>query len=166
MFFVLSKVLGFLASPSNLLMAAGLLGVLLLCTRFIRLASWLVVTSLVLLAVAGFSPLGNALMLPLEERFPPWDASRGPPAGIVVLGGGYAIYSNLPDSSSSSAPTSSSAKSSRPSSTSTSPTSPSSSAPANSTSYSRSPPRRQTLRRQPLHRPVLGRRPVRVWAPV
>lgn len=87
MFFILSKVLGFLASPSNLLMAAGLLGVLLLCTRFIRLASWLVVTSLVLLAVAGFSPLGNALMLPLEDRFPPCDALRGPPAGIVVLGG-------------------------------------------------------------------------------
>jgi uncharacterized SAM-binding protein YcdF (DUF218 family) len=36
----------------------------------------------------GLSPLGNALMLPLEQRFPPWDPSRGPPAGIVVLGGG------------------------------------------------------------------------------
>ncbi len=44
-------------------------------------------TSLVLLAIAGLSPLGNALMLPLEQRFPPWDASRGPPDGIVVLGG-------------------------------------------------------------------------------
>jgi uncharacterized SAM-binding protein YcdF (DUF218 family) len=26
-------------------------------------------------------------MLPLEQRFPRWDASRGPPDGIVVLGG-------------------------------------------------------------------------------
>ena len=26
-------------------------------------------------------------MLPLEQRFPPWDARRGPPDGIVVLGG-------------------------------------------------------------------------------
>jgi uncharacterized SAM-binding protein YcdF (DUF218 family) len=87
MFFILSKVLGFFALPSNVLIAIGLVGLLLLCTRLTRLASWLVVTSLVLIAVAGLSPLGNALILPLEQRFPPWDASRGPPDGIVVLGG-------------------------------------------------------------------------------
>ena len=40
-----------------------------------------------LIALVGLSPLGNALILPLEQRFPPWDASRGPPDGIVVLGG-------------------------------------------------------------------------------
>ena len=28
------------------------------------------------------------MILPLEQRFPPWDASRGAPDGIVVLGGG------------------------------------------------------------------------------
>jgi uncharacterized SAM-binding protein YcdF (DUF218 family) len=87
MFFILSKTLGFFASPSNFLMAIGLVGLVLLCTRFTRLASWLIVTSLVLIAIAGLSPLGNALILPLEERFPAWDASRGPPHGIVVLGG-------------------------------------------------------------------------------
>ena len=87
MFFVLSKIAGFFALPSNLLIAIGLLGVVLLCTRLTRLASWLIVTSLVLIAVAGLSPLGNALILPLEQRFPPWDASRGAPDGIVVLGG-------------------------------------------------------------------------------
>ena len=87
MFFILSKILGFFALPSNLLISIGIVGVVLLCTRFRRLASWLVVTSLVLIAVAGLSPLGNALILPLEQRFPPWDASRGPPDGIVVLGG-------------------------------------------------------------------------------
>ena len=87
MFFILSKVLGFFALPSNVLIAIGLIGIVLLCTRFTRLASWLVVTSLVLIAVAGLSPLGNALILPLEQRFPAWDASRGPPDGIVVLGG-------------------------------------------------------------------------------
>jgi uncharacterized SAM-binding protein YcdF (DUF218 family) len=87
MFFAASKILGFFALPSNVLIAAGVLGILLLLTRFRRLASWLVVTSLVLLAIAGLSPLGNILMLPLEQRFPPWDASRGAPNGIVVLGG-------------------------------------------------------------------------------
>jgi len=87
MFFSLSKILGFFAYPSNVLIAIGLLGLVLLLTRFTRLASWLIVTSLVLIAVAGLSPLGNALILPLEQRFPPWDASRGPPEGIVLLGG-------------------------------------------------------------------------------
>jgi len=87
MFFSLSKILSFFAFPSNVLIAIGLIGVVLLCTRFARLASWLVVTSLVLIAVVGLSPLGNVLILPLEQRFPPWDASRGPPDGIVTLGG-------------------------------------------------------------------------------
>ncbi len=87
MFFTLSKILGFFALPSNILITMGLIGVLLLLTRWRRLASWLVVTSLVLIAFAGLSPLGNVLLLPLEQRFPPWDASRGPPDGIVVLGG-------------------------------------------------------------------------------
>lgn len=87
MFFILSKILGFFALPSNILISIGIIGILLLCTRLARLASWLVVTSLVLIAVAGLSPLGNMLILPLEQRFPPWDASRGPPDGIVVLGG-------------------------------------------------------------------------------
>jgi len=87
MFFVLSKTLGFFSEPSNFLIAVGIAGVLLLCTRFRRLASWLVVTCIVLLALVGYSPLGNILILPLEQRFPPWDPSHGPPDGIVVLGG-------------------------------------------------------------------------------
>lgn len=87
MFFVISKIFGFFALPSNVLITVGLAGVVLLLTRFQRLASWLVVTSLVLIGVAGLSPLGNVLILPLEQRFPPWDASHGPPDGIVVLGG-------------------------------------------------------------------------------
>jgi len=87
MFFTLSKLLGFFALPSNTLVSIGLIGLVLLCTRFTRLASWLIVTSLVLIAIAGLSPLGNALILPLEQRFPQWDASRGAPDGIVLLGG-------------------------------------------------------------------------------
>ena len=43
--------------------------------------------SIALLAICGFSPLGNWLLYPLESRFPPWDAARGAPDGIVVLGG-------------------------------------------------------------------------------
>ena len=87
MFFVLAKIFGFFALPSNVLISLGILGVLLMATRFARAGRRLAVIALVLIAIAGWSPLGNALILPLEERFPPGDASRGPPAGIICLGG-------------------------------------------------------------------------------
>jgi uncharacterized SAM-binding protein YcdF (DUF218 family) len=87
MFFILSKVLGFFASPSNLMIALGLLGVLLLPTRLARGGWRLMAASLIALALLGLSPLGNVLIIPLEQRFPPWDAARGAPDGIVVLGG-------------------------------------------------------------------------------
>lgn len=87
MFFYLSKILGFFALPSNLVMVAGLIGVALLFTRFKRTARALVVASLTLLAILGLSPVGNALMIPLEERFPPAARAGGEIAGVVVLGG-------------------------------------------------------------------------------
>src|SRR5438876_3358168 len=87
MFFVLSKILGFFAIPSNLVVVLALLGAALVRTRFARAGWRLMVASLLVLAVIGLSPLGNALLLPLEQRFPPWDAARGAPDGIVVLGG-------------------------------------------------------------------------------
>ncbi|MDE2329258.1 MAG: YdcF family protein [Bradyrhizobium sp.] len=45
------------------------------------------VFAILMLAIAGFSPLGNWLLYPLEQRFPPWNAGRGAPYGIIVLGG-------------------------------------------------------------------------------
>jgi uncharacterized SAM-binding protein YcdF (DUF218 family) len=87
MFFILSKILGFFALPSNLVITAGLIGILLLATRWRQFGLWLAIASLFLCAIMGLSPLGNALILTLEQRFPPWDAARGAPDGIVVLGG-------------------------------------------------------------------------------
>jgi uncharacterized SAM-binding protein YcdF (DUF218 family) len=87
MFFVLSKVLGFFAIPSNLVVSVGILGLLLLPTRFARAGRRLAFASLAVLAILGLSPIGNALIIPLEDRFPPWDPAGGAPAGIVVLGG-------------------------------------------------------------------------------
>ncbi len=87
MFFILSKVGGFFALPSDIAASLATFGVVLLFTRFRRTGRALAALGIVLLLVAGLSPLGNALMLPLEERFPPWDAARGAPAGIIVLGG-------------------------------------------------------------------------------
>jgi uncharacterized SAM-binding protein YcdF (DUF218 family) len=87
MFFEISKILGFFAQPSNLIIVIGLVGAGLSRTRLVRTGWTLVVASLLLLAVVGFLPVGNALTFALEQRFPPWDDSRGPPDGIVVLGG-------------------------------------------------------------------------------
>lgn len=86
MFFI-AKIVGFFATPSNLVMLIGLIGIGLLLTRRRRLGQGLVVASLLVLAVAGWSPLGNWLILTLEERFPSWSDARGAPDGIVVLGG-------------------------------------------------------------------------------
>jgi uncharacterized SAM-binding protein YcdF (DUF218 family) len=87
LFFALSKTLGVMSLPTNFLIGLGLLGVVLLFTRFASRGRMLVTASIVLLAICGFSPLGNMLLYPLEQRFPPWDGTRGVPDGIVVLGG-------------------------------------------------------------------------------
>jgi uncharacterized SAM-binding protein YcdF (DUF218 family) len=87
MFFVLAKIFGFFALPSNILISLGLVGVLLMATRFARAGRRVAVTALILLAIIGLSPFGNAIVLPLEQRFPPWDAARGAPTGIICLGG-------------------------------------------------------------------------------
>jgi uncharacterized SAM-binding protein YcdF (DUF218 family) len=87
MFFEVSKIAGFFASPSNLLVVLGLLGALLMGTRWARYGRRVIVVAVLLLAIAGLSPLGNALIFPLEQRFPPWTAGKGEPTGIVVLGG-------------------------------------------------------------------------------
>jgi len=87
LFFVLSKTLGIMLLPINFLIGIGVIGTVLLLTRFARLGRRLMVAALLLLAICGFSPLGNVLISTLEQRFPPWDASRGAPDGIIVLGG-------------------------------------------------------------------------------
>jgi uncharacterized SAM-binding protein YcdF (DUF218 family) len=86
-YFVLSKTLGILLLPSNFLISVGILGLILTLTRFAPLGRKLTYASIALLAICGFSPLGNWLLYPLEQRFPPWDATQGAPDGIVVLGG-------------------------------------------------------------------------------
>jgi uncharacterized SAM-binding protein YcdF (DUF218 family) len=87
MFFYLSKTLGFFAIPSNFILVMIGAGLLLMATRFARCGRRLAVVGAVLLALAGLSPLGNALILPLEQRFPVPSADAPAPTGIVVLGG-------------------------------------------------------------------------------
>jgi len=90
MFFILSKTVASLFFPSNLLIFLGLAGVALMRTRRKRAGALMAAASLVLLTAAGFLPVGSLLIHVLESRFPPWDAGRGAPDGIVILGGSIA----------------------------------------------------------------------------
>lgn len=90
MFFFLSKFFAFFTKPSNLLFVLALIGLVLMATRYARAGRRLLVVSVILLLVFGISPIGRQLVLVLEGRFPPWDASRGAPDGIIVLGGAIA----------------------------------------------------------------------------
>lgn len=87
--FILSKILAFLVSPSNFLVLAALVGLVLTRTRLRRAGHRLTATAVLMIAVCGWSPLGQWLILSLEDRFPAWQQDIGKtPDGIVVLGGG------------------------------------------------------------------------------
>ncbi len=61
MFFVLSKMLAFLAIPSNIVLGIGILGMLLLLTRFRRAGVRLMVACLLIILVVGVLPIGRGL---------------------------------------------------------------------------------------------------------
>ncbi len=88
MFYYLSKVAWFFATPSNLLISLILLGLLL--ALFKRLRSFGMGLSLIftLATIAlGLLPIASYILLPLEERFPPFRDDGKPVDGIVLLGG-------------------------------------------------------------------------------
>jgi uncharacterized SAM-binding protein YcdF (DUF218 family) len=87
MLFVTSKLLAFFTQPSNLFFLMMLAGILLMATRFAKIGKALLVVALALIVIFGIAPAGNWLIYPLEQRFPKWDATRGAPDGIIVLGG-------------------------------------------------------------------------------
>jgi uncharacterized SAM-binding protein YcdF (DUF218 family) len=87
MFFVISKIAGFFALPSNIVAALCVLGAVLLATRFRRAGSRSLLIGVVALLLLGYSPLANVLLLPLSERFPAWNSGGRTPHGIIVLGG-------------------------------------------------------------------------------
>lgn len=88
MFFYLAKIVWFLVQPSTLMLLMLIVGLVMLWTRYARTGRRLVALAVVLLTIAGLSPLGHAIMLPLENRFPSADLSSGKaPDGIILLGG-------------------------------------------------------------------------------
>jgi uncharacterized SAM-binding protein YcdF (DUF218 family) len=84
---VLSEAIGFLSVPSNVIASLALISLLLIV---LRLRSYAFVTiSLATLVLAALSPLGNALLTPLEQRFPEMKYPDQNIDGIIVLGGSY-----------------------------------------------------------------------------
>jgi uncharacterized SAM-binding protein YcdF (DUF218 family) len=88
MFFYLAKALWFLLQPSTLIALLIAYGAILIWTGWARWGRRFVSAGAILLLLAGLSPLGNALILPLEDRFPRTDLDQPPaPTGFIVLGG-------------------------------------------------------------------------------
>jgi len=90
MFHFTSKVFWLVAQPSSLFAIALLSGLLILAlTRFRRLGLTLAFSGLFLMLAGGFLPIGNYLVLPLEQRFAgeTLPAATEPVAGIIILGG-------------------------------------------------------------------------------
>lgn len=87
MFFILSKIFEFLATPTHLGLFTIALGVLLSFTRDSRAGAALSAGGVLLLLILGFSPLASLMALPLEARFPAPPEDAPAPDGIIVLGG-------------------------------------------------------------------------------
>ena len=88
----LSDLVAVALRPSNVVAFVLLAGFALLLVRRVRAGTILVGASAALFVLFGFLPTGEALMRPLENRFPfeghPYDGTGGtPPAGIILLGG-------------------------------------------------------------------------------
>jgi len=88
LFYYLSKIGGFFLAPSNALLVGVLLGLIATPMGWRRIGITLAALCLALLAACGLGPVGNWLILPLEERFPPVAADAPAPSGVIILGGG------------------------------------------------------------------------------
>lgn len=86
MFFIASKLAEIVITPSDAIAIVGLAGFVLLVFRRRRTGAALTAAAAVLLVVLGWLPVGSALMMPLENRFPEPDLPNHV-TGIVWLGG-------------------------------------------------------------------------------
>jgi len=85
--YILGKAFWLLAQPGNLLVLVIVLGALLLFTRWRALGRSLVVLAALLALTITVLPVGDWLLRPLEERFPPLSDLPQKVDGIIMLGG-------------------------------------------------------------------------------
>jgi uncharacterized SAM-binding protein YcdF (DUF218 family) len=95
MHLILSGAASFLTVPSNAISSLAVLGLVLLALGWRTLGSITVKCAAGTMALVAFSPLGNLLLTPLEQRFPDL-LLKGEDAvdGIIVLGGSYDTVSH------------------------------------------------------------------------
>lgn len=84
--FYVSKLIEFVLLPSNVAGLLGLLGILGILIGRRRLGLSFLILSTVLFVVGGWSPIGRAALMALEDRFPQPPLAE-PIAGIIMLGG-------------------------------------------------------------------------------
>ncbi|PVE23840.1 YdcF family protein [Microvirga sp. KLBC 81] len=88
MFYYVSKIAWFFATPSNLLLSLILSGFVLALFRRLRAFGIRLAFVMTLVTIGlGLLPIATYLMAPLEERFPPFKDDGKPVDGIVLLGG-------------------------------------------------------------------------------
>lgn len=92
MYFVISKTIGKLLLPPDLFFSLGVVGLALLLTHHSGFGTRLILGVFGALVICGLLPLGAAMLVPLENRFPAWSPTPEAPTGIVVLGGGIDEY--------------------------------------------------------------------------
>ncbi|GAA3530997.1 ElyC/SanA/YdcF family protein [Zobellella aerophila] len=96
--FLLKKWLGSLLLPLPLLLTLSLIGVIFIMLRRHRRGLVLLLFALLSLTLLSTRPVANALLHPLESRYPPYRApvDREPPDDIIVLGAAVAADPALP----------------------------------------------------------------------
>lgn len=87
MFFYLSKIFWFFASPGNAFLLVLLLGLFLSGTRFKRIGKFCVSVAIIFALAVTFVPIGPYMLKTLEDRFPAPVTLPERIDGIVVLGG-------------------------------------------------------------------------------
>lgn len=87
MFFLLSKILWFVFAPANLLMLMVLAGTALLWFGKVKAARYTLTAAVAVILAVTLFPLGEALLIPLEQRFPAPVEIPQKLDGVILLGG-------------------------------------------------------------------------------
>jgi uncharacterized SAM-binding protein YcdF (DUF218 family) len=96
-FFYPAKILWMLAQPASLIAEALVVGLVLAGTAWHRAGRRLLVAGVLAFVTVGLFPVGEWLVIPLEDRFPRTEIESGTPlTGIIVLGGVEDARANPP----------------------------------------------------------------------
>ncbi len=88
MFFYASKIIWFFLQPSALLLVIFVFGLFIYRRGRKKIAMRMIIAAVAIYAVAGVSPLANAIMLSLEQKYSQPELKEGERIeGIIILGG-------------------------------------------------------------------------------